>query len=82
MRVAKADGEAASFHFGCEIENAEGLHAVRRYRVFVVNHSDVAKAQRLDEGLHDFVMRDRTVRFRCRRVGTSVSSSRPMVRPL
>jgi len=67
VRVAKTDGKAASFHFGCQVENAEGLHAVRRYRVFVVNDSDVAKAQRLEEGLHDLVMRDRTVRFRCRR---------------
>jgi hypothetical protein len=54
------------FHFGGEVENAKGLHAVLRYRVFIVNYSDVAKAQRLDQSVDDFVMRDRTVRFRCR----------------
>ncbi len=55
--------QAASFHFCCEIENAKDLHAVRRYRVFIVNDSDVAKAKRLDQGLHDFVVRDRAVSF-------------------
>src|SRR5271169_1586593 len=28
MRVAQPDGEAASLHLGCEIENAKGFHAV------------------------------------------------------
>ena len=69
MGVAQADGEAAFCHLGCEIENTKNFHAVRRYRVFIVNDSDVAKTKRLDQGLHDFVMRDRAVGFGCRRCG-------------
>src|SRR6266853_4155012 len=47
MRVAKTDGEAASFHFSCEIEDAEDLHAIRRHRVFIMDDSNVAKAEGL-----------------------------------
>jgi hypothetical protein len=63
--VAKADAEAASFHLGFEVENPKGFHAVWRDRVLVVDDSDVAKPEGLDKSLHDLVMRDRAVRFRC-----------------
>jgi hypothetical protein len=63
--VAKADAEAASFHLGFEVENPKGFHAVWRDRVLVVDDSDGAKPEGLDKSLHDLVMRDRAVRFRC-----------------
>src|SRR5581483_11832860 len=65
VRVAHADGEAASLHLGCEIKNSEHLHAVGRYCVFVVDNSDVPEPERLDESLDDLVMRDRAVGFGC-----------------
>lgn len=66
VRVAKSDGEAAALHLGCQIENPEGFHAIRRDRVLIVHDSDVAKPEGLDESLHNFVVRDRAVSFRCR----------------
>ena len=54
--------------FGREVENAEHFHAVWRYCVFVVNGADVAEAECFDQGLYDFVMRDRVVGG-CRRRG-------------
>ena len=44
-------------HFGFEVKNAEHLHAIRGNSVFVMHHADVAEAERLHEGLYDFVMR-------------------------
>jgi hypothetical protein len=38
-----ADREPRSVHLGFEIEHAEHLHSVRRYRVFVMNHADMPK---------------------------------------
>jgi hypothetical protein len=69
-------------HLGCKIEDAEHLHPVGRYRVFVMDDSDVAKSKGFNQCPNDLVMRDRTVRFGRGGVGTRVSSSRPMVRPL
>jgi hypothetical protein len=66
MRIAKSDGEATSLHLGCEIENAERFHAIRRDCVFVVDHPDVAKSKCLDQGFHDLMMRHGTVSFGCR----------------
>ena len=57
--------QAAPFHLGCEVENPEGFHAVRRDRVLIVNDADVTKAKRLDQCLHYLVVRDRAVRFGC-----------------
>jgi hypothetical protein len=66
MRITQADGEAASLHLGFEVENPGGFHAVRRDCVLIVHDSDVAKPEGLDESLHDFVVRDGAVSFRCR----------------
>jgi hypothetical protein len=46
-----------------------------------VDDSDVTKSDRLDQSLHNFVVRDRSVGFRCPGVGISVSSSGLIVRP-
>jgi hypothetical protein len=35
VRVAQPDGEAALFHLGCEIEDAESFHAVRGDRILI-----------------------------------------------
>ena len=64
--VAQADGEAAPLHLHIEVENPKGLHAVRRDCVLVVDDSDVAKAKRFDQRLHDLVVWDRAVSFRWR----------------
>ncbi len=61
--------QPAPLHLGFEIENAEDFHAIRRHRVLVVDNADVAKAKRLNQSLHDFVVRDRTVSFGCRWCG-------------
>ena len=55
----------ASLHLSCEIEDTEGLHSVRRYGILVVNDSDVAKPQSLNQSLNDLVVRDGAVCFRC-----------------
>src|ERR1700688_1273970 len=57
--------QTAPCHLGFEVENPKGFHAVWRDRILVVNDTDVAKAKRLDQCLHDLVMRDRAVCFRC-----------------
>ena len=67
MGVAQPDRETASFHLGCEVENPKGFHAIRRDCVLIVHDSDVAKPEGLDESLHNFVVWDRAVRFRCLR---------------
>src|ERR1700721_756496 len=41
MGITQADGEAASFHLSCEVENPKGFHAARRDCVLVVHDSDV-----------------------------------------
>jgi hypothetical protein len=79
--VSQNDGETAPCHLGFEVENPKGFHAVWRDRVLVVDDTDVAKPERLDQGLHDLMVRDRVVRFVAAGVGTSANSSRPMVRP-
>ena len=43
--------KSAPCHLGCEVENPKGFHAVWRDRVLVVNDSDVAKPERLDQML-------------------------------
>ena len=58
--------KSAPCHLGFEVENPKGFHAVWRDRVLVVDDADVAKPERLDQSLHDLVMRDRAVCFRCR----------------
>ncbi len=63
MGIAQADGKPAALHFGCEVENAEHLHAVWRDCILVVDDSDVTKPESLDQCLHDLVMGDRAVRF-------------------
>ena len=68
VRISDSDGETATVDFGREVENAEHFHAVWRYCVFVVNGADVAEAECFDQGLYDFVMRDRVVGG-CRRRG-------------
>lgn len=65
MRVAETNGKTTSLHLGCQIEDTERFHAVRRDCVLVVNDSDVAKAERLDQCLHDLMVRDRAVGFGC-----------------
>src|ERR1700733_3190774 len=80
--VPQTDGETAPCHLGFEVENPKGFHAVWRDRVLVVDDTDVAKPERLDQGLHDLMVRDRAVRFVAAGVGTSANSSRPMVRPI
>src|SRR5260370_23789989 len=42
--VAQANGEAASFHLACEIENAEDFHPVRRHRILIMDDADLTKA--------------------------------------
>ena len=59
----------------------QGLSCRLASRVLVVDDTDVAKPERLDQGLHDLMVRDRAVRFVAAGVGTSANSSRPMVRP-
>src|SRR5438309_3937833 len=61
--IAKSDGKAASFHLGCEVENPKSFHAVSGDRILIMNDSDVPEAERLDQGLHDLVVRDRAVSF-------------------
>lgn len=65
MGIPQADGETASFHLGCEIENAEPFHAVRRDCILVVYDSDVAKSESLNQRLDNLVMRYWTVGFGC-----------------
>src|SRR5579864_7725723 len=65
MRVSQAYGKAASSHFGREVERAEHLHSVRRYRILIVHNSNVAKPESFDQCPDDLVMGDRTVRFGC-----------------
>src|SRR5229473_1851262 len=67
--IPQADGKATSLHLGCEIEDAKGLHAVWRYRVFIMADSNVAKPEGLYQSLYDLVVRDRTVSFGCRWCG-------------
>jgi hypothetical protein len=42
--------KTSAFHLGFEIEDTECLRAVRRYGLFVVDNSDVAKAESLEHG--------------------------------
>jgi len=61
VRIPDSDGETATVDFGREVENAEHFHAVWGYCVFVVDGVDVAEAESFDQGLYDFVMRNRMV---------------------
>src|SRR5215472_13652852 len=61
VTVAKTDGEAASLHLRFEVEDAEQPHAVRGDSVFVVHDGNATEAQGLDQGLNDFVVRNRPV---------------------
>jgi hypothetical protein len=58
LGIAQTDGEATSFHFGCKIEHAEHFHPIRRYRIFVVDDSDVAKPERFDQCTDDLAPTD------------------------
>jgi hypothetical protein len=58
MGIAQTDRKSETFYFGCKIEHAEHLHPIGRYRVLVVDDSDVAEAEGFDQGLDDLVMRD------------------------
>lgn len=44
MRVAQADGKAATVHFGCEIKDSEHLHPIRRDRIFTVDEYEMANS--------------------------------------
>src|SRR5579864_5971759 len=63
MRVAQPDRKSATLHFGCEIEHAEHLHAVRRDCILIMDDSDMAKTEGFNQCLHDLVMWDRAMRF-------------------
>ncbi len=61
VAVANTDGKATALHAGVEVKDAEHLHAVLGNGVLLGNHTDVAKAQGLDQSLDDLGMRHRTV---------------------
>lgn len=61
VRVSNADREAAPLHLGFQIEHTKHFRAIRRYSVFLLDDSNVAKAQGFDQGLDDCVMRHRFV---------------------
>ena len=63
--VSQTDGETACCHLGCEIENPEGFHAVRRHCILIVDHANVAKPEGLDQGLDNLMMRHWAVSFGC-----------------
>src|SRR5215469_5114094 len=46
------NGKAAPLHLGCKVEDAEHLHAIRRYCIFVMDDSDVAKSKGFNQCPH------------------------------
>lgn len=67
FRLPDADREAASVETGLEIEDPEHFHAVARDREFLGYNRNLPEAERLDEGIHDLVMRNRELSCCCRR---------------
>jgi hypothetical protein len=62
MQLSNARSAGAT---GCEIEHAKRFHTVGRTGVLVVDHANVAKAQRFDQRSDDFMIRHRAVGFGC-----------------
>ena len=61
MGVPDADREAEIGLRQVEVDHAEELHAGPVHGVLLLHDADVAEAQRFDEGVHDFDMRDGSV---------------------
>ena len=66
MAVAQSNSEAASIKASFEVEHPEHPHPIFGYRVFLRDNANMAKAQALDERLHDTIVCDRFDVFRSR----------------
>jgi hypothetical protein len=55
--IVFADREPTLIHSCLSVEDPEHLHAIERDCVFFIHHSNVAKAEGLNQGLNDDLMR-------------------------